>query len=246
MPPEELLIFLCFTLAASYIQAVAGFAFGLILMGAASVLGLAPIGFAAIVVSFTSLVNILVALRGRRRQILGDVAVALLVGLVPGLALGVWLLAYLSNHATDALRLLLGLTILGGGLVLMLRPSPYRQRSRGWTFALTGFMGGVSGGLFSVAGPPIVFHLYRQPEVMLRLSSTLLMVFGVATLGRILLVGLQGQITEAVLTTSALAIPVVVAGTLAGRHFPPPLSETELRRLCFLLLTFTGGALVFG
>ncbi len=236
--------FLIVTMIASYIQTVTGFAFGLILVGAASALELVSIGFAAIVVSFTSLVNVVVALRGSRDGIQWSMARSLLWGLIPALVMGVVILDHLSSTTTESLRVLLGLTILSGGLLLMMKPHPYPQVSRPWSFIATGAMGGITGGLFSVSGPPIVFHLYRQPIILYHLKTTLLLVFGVSTCLRIILVGVQGQISSDILLTSGLAAPLVMAATIAGKRYPPPLSDQTIRRFCFLLLAGMGLSLI--
>ncbi len=236
--------FLIVAMVASYIQTVTGFAFGLILVGAASALDLVSIGFAAIVVSFTSLVNVLVALRGSRDGIQWPLARSILLGLIPALVVGVVILDHLSSSTTEGLRVLLGMTILSGGLLLMMKPHPYPKVSKPWSFIATGAVGGITGGLFSVSGPPIVFHLYRQPIILYHLKTTLLMVFGVSTCLRIILVGLQGQISSEILLTSGLAAPLVMIATLAGKRYPPPLSDLTIRRFCFLLLAGMGISLI--
>ncbi|WP_210396250.1 TSUP family transporter [Motiliproteus sediminis] len=225
---------------AAYVQTIAGFAYGLILMGVIGWLKLIPLADAAILVSLTSLVNVLVALRGDWAGINRGTLAAILLGLIPGLLGGIWLLDYLSSETEQTLRLLLGVTLLGGGFLLMLKPTPYRQPSPTWTLGFFGLLGGLGGGLFSVSGPPVVFHLYRQPQPLAVLKATLLAVFGFSTLLRILVVSAQGQMDAQLLLLGALAAPVVSLATLAGRRYPPPLSETNLKRGAFLLVTLMG------
>lgn len=240
LDPLSILSLLLLVAFAAYVQTVAGFAYGLILMGVIGWLQLIPLPTAAILVSLTSLVNVLVALRGGWGGVNRQILLSILVGLIPGLLAGVWLLDYLSSETEQTLRALLGATLLGGGFLLMLKPAPYATSSPRWTLAGFGLLGGLGGGLFSVAGPPVVFQLYRQPEPLAVLKATLLAVFGFSTLLRILVVTASGEMSSEILLLGALAAPVVSLATLVGRRYPPPLSETNLKRGAFLLVTLMG------
>lgn len=239
-----LIIFLLIAAVASYVQTVTGFAFGLIMVGAVTGFDLAPIEFTAAVVSFSGLANALIALHGSRQEIRGAQASAVLAGLLPAMLGGMLLLSYLSRNAESQLKLILGITILAGGIFLMLKPSPYNKPSSSLSYILAGVVGGIFGGLFSVPGPPIVYHLYRQPITLLQIKTTLLIIFGSASLARICFVALQDGFDHKTLITSLLTIPLVITGGLLGRFFPPPFSDATMRRSAFLLLSTMGMVLV--
>jgi len=242
--PTTLAILLLLVAFAAYVQGVAGFAYGLILMGIIGWLDLAPLPAAAILVSLTSLVNVLVALRGYRSSIQWQLLMPVVAGMLPALVGGVLLLDYLSNEAEALLKSLLGITLLGGGSLLMLKPTPYQAPSGPLSLIAIGILGGISGGLFSVSGPPIVFHFYRQPLPLGLLKITLLALFGFSTLTRIAVVSIEGQMTLELLWFGLLAAPIVSLSTLAARRFPPPLSEDNLKRCAFFLVAGMGLALL--
>lgn len=244
MEPISLAFFLMIAALASYVQTVTGFAFGLIMVGAVTGLDLAPIEFTAVVVSFSALTSALIALHGARQDVCWSLAGAILTGLLPAMLAGVLLLGYLSENSAAQLKLILGLSILAGGIFLILKPAPYRRPSRTWSYLSAGIVGGFFGGLFSVSGPPIVYHLYRQPIALLQIKTTLLVIFGSASLGRVVFVGIQGRLDEDILITSLLAIPLVIGASLLGRRFPPPLTDSAMRRGAFVLLSTMGLALV--
>lgn len=50
------------------------------------------------------------------------------------------------------------------------------------------------GGLFSTAGPPLVYHLYRQPLPVAVIRETLVAVFGINAVLRLALVAGSGNI----------------------------------------------------
>jgi len=232
--------FAAVALAAAYVQTVSGFALGLIVMGATAVFALAPIPFTALVVSVISFANVLAALRGRwhevHRPTLGPATLAMIPAVLGGLGLLHWLeAAWLAG-----LRSLLGGFILGGGLLLMLRPEPRPAPAPRWQAGLWGAVAGLFGGLFSTAGPPIVYHLYREPFGIPAIRATLLAFFALATASRILMTGAAGAIDGEVLVWVAASLPAVLLGTWAGRRFPPHLPDRTLRRIAFGLLALLG------
>ncbi len=67
--------------------------------------------------------------------------------------------------------------VIRAGLSLCSNPKTRKDRSATVSFLLSGLVHGAPGGLFGMAGPPIVYHLYRQPFTLDLVRSTLLMVF---------------------------------------------------------------------
>jgi uncharacterized membrane protein YfcA len=240
MTTDVLLALLLLVGVGAYVQTVTGFAMGLIIMGAATLFDLVPVPFSAVVVTMTSMFNILLALSREHHHIHWRSVVLASLGMAPALILGVLLLDYLSAESTRSLKLLLGLFILVGATLLVLKPHPRQALRVGWRDVLAGGLGGFFGGLFSTAGPPLVYHLYRQPFGIDVIRTTLLAIFGFTTLLRNGFVALSGDFSLAMLNTSLLAIPVVYLATLLGQRFPPPFAEQGMRRLAFALLALLG------
>jgi len=244
MPEPALWLFAAVTLVAAYVQTVSGFALGLIVMGAVGAFHLAAIPFTALVVSLLSLVNVLSALRGRWHDVERRTLWLASLAMVPAVLVGLALLHWLESAWVDGLRGLLGGFILVGAVLLMLRPSPRAAPSPPWKAGLWGGIAGLFGGLFSTAGPPIVFHLYREPCGIPVIRATLLAFFAATTLTRILATGAAGAIDREVLLWVAVSLPTVLLGTWAGRRFPPHISDLAMRRLAFGLLAGLGLALL--
>lgn len=240
MTTEVLVYLLLLVGIGAYAQTVTGFAMGLIIMGAATLFDLVPVAFSAVVVTMTSMFNILLALAKEHRHIHWRSVLLASLGMAPALILGVLTLNYLSAESTRALKLLLGAFILVGAVLLVLKPHPRETLQTGWKDVLAGGLGGFFGGLFSTAGPPLVYHLYRQPFGIDVIRTSLLAIFGFTTVLRNGFVAVSGDFTREMLVTSLLAIPVVWLATLAGQRFPPPLAETGMRRLAFGLLALLG------
>ena len=157
----------------TYFQTVTGFGLGIIVIGLTVSLNLVSLPVIAAVVSIVTLFNCLVALMGK--PLLGElkILVVLVIGIIPGVSMGVYLLDELSDSATHILRGLLGAMVLFAGLSFMFKPKTRKDRSATVSFLVSGFSSGLAGGLFGMAGPPIVYHLYRQPFTLDLVRSTL-------------------------------------------------------------------------
>ena len=228
----------------AYVQAVTGFALGLVVLGAVTVAELAPVDVTAAMVSVATLFNVVLALHGRLHEVQWGDAGLMSVGMVPAVLAGVALLQHLDAGFAGMLEMALAVSILAGGVLLTLRPDPRPVAARGWTSLGAGALGGVLTGLFATGGPPVVYHLYRQPWRVSAVRSTLLAVFSFGCVARIGYLGWSGGLTAPVLGLSGAGIPVVVAATLVGKRFPPPMTDRAMRRTAFMLLVMLGIALL--
>lgn len=241
---ETLLPLLAVVAVATYFQTVTGFGLGIIVMGATSGFGLAPVATVAAVVSLFTLANSVVALAGKLQYIDRRAACAGTLGVLPAIPAGVLLLEYLSASASSLLQLLLGLVILHGSASFALRPAPLAIRSSDRSFFASGVLSGLSAGLFGVAGPPLIFHFYRQPLEAPALRNTLLLLFAITSGTRALFLAMQGRFDAEIWALTALTIPVVALTTLVGRRYPPGLPPRVMRRIVFAVLILIGGYLV--
>jgi uncharacterized membrane protein YfcA len=169
---------------------------------------------------------------------------AMAAGMVPAVFGGIALLEYLSAGLAEALNVMLGVSILTGGILLTMRPEPRAIAAGSWSTLAMGTASGLLNGLFATGGPPVVYHMYRQPYAVSSIRATLLAAFGIACVVRLGLLAVRGDLTAEVLGLAGASVPVVIAATLLGRRFPPPLSERNIRRLAFLLLVLLGGTLL--
>lgn len=240
MSPTEIAIFIVIAALGSFVQALSGFALGLIVLGCVTLLELAPISFTAAVISMISLANGSWVLARHSRCIHWRSAAWTLLGLVPAVGVGLALLARLDSDMPGLLRQLLGWVILMAGVLLMLRPHPHNQVSGRVGTLLFGAAGGVLGGLFSTAGPPVVFHFYRQPWTLAAIRSTLLTVFVLSTLVRITWQSARGELHWPMIEMALYcSLPVLLAAHWGART-APRIAPLAMRRLAFGLLALTG------
>lgn len=241
MDLATLILFLLATAIGSYVQAVAGFAMGMIIIAVTVGGGVVSVPVITAVVSLLSLVNIVLALRGHGHHLQRRLFAWTAVGMVPAVALGVWLLTRLDARAQWMVELLLGIFIVVGSLSMLLRPRPLARLSPPWACLTAGFSGGVLGGMFSASGPVLGWFNYRQPLMVAEIRATLLAGFALSTSLRTVVVGSSGGLTTEVWIMFLTGLPLVLLGTWAGRSFPPPVSDLVLNRMAFGLLLIMGG-----
>ncbi|KLK93432.1 hypothetical protein AA309_08910 [Microvirga vignae] len=240
MSLSELIGFLVLTGAAAYAQTLTGFAFGLITMGGVGLTGLLSLPDAAVIVSMLTLVNATQMLLKGWRDVAWYQFGLVMAASIPMLFVGYWLLEWLAGSHVDLLRLLLGLVIVVSSLQLARKPEPLPERSGNGSFLFFGGIAGVMGGMFSTAGPPLVYHFYRQPMPLVKVRETLVTVFALNAVFRISLVAVSGDLPSSSTMSALVAIPAVMSATYTARRWPPPFSPVTMRRIVFLLLLLSG------
>jgi uncharacterized membrane protein YfcA len=236
--------FLALVALGSFTQAFSGFALGLIVLGAVTALDIAPIPFTAGVVSLVVVIHGTTALHGHTQEIERGSLMPLLLGLVPGVAAGFFLLSYLDANLPMLLRLLLGVFILVASVALIFKPHPRQQMSGRLSHLVFGFGGGVFGGLFNTSGPPIIYLLYRQPLDVPAIRATLLAVFWIAASWRAVLLTVEGGYSMDMLILTLLCLPIIVITARLGRRLANRLPPLLMRRFAFALLAILGAVLI--
>ena len=234
------LLFLLFVALAVYAQNVTGFALALILLGLVGATDLVPLTDAVNAVTVLAAVNAATFLY-RRRPLRLELSVwPAAAASVLGVVAGTVLLTWLADTAYEALRLLLGLSIVLCALLLWRATAPLKAVSSRVSFALAGAIAGLMGGMFSAPGPPLVYLMYRQPLSHARVQESLILLFGIGALLRLAIVVLAGQFSPHAVRLAAESIPVVVLVTSFAARRPPPLPPKLLKAAVCLLLIATG------
>ncbi|MFD9901786.1 TSUP family transporter [Mesorhizobium sp. UC22_110] len=236
-----LVVFVGFAAVAAYVQTLTGFAFGLVMMGAVALVGLLPLPDAAAMVGMLTLVNATQMLvQGGWREVAPRELRLILVASLPSLFVGYALLEWLADTRADLLKIGLGLVIMLSSLQLAVRPAGLEKRSSDASFVGFGVISGLMSGLFATGGPPLVYHLFRQPLSHARIRETLVTAFGVAQAVRLVVVVASGNMPSMSPVALVLAIPTVMLMTYAARRWPPSLSQQAMRRIVFVLLFLSG------
>ena len=240
MDSWELLYFSVMVVIATAVQTITGFALGLILVALCTAFGVMSVIDCAAIVSLVSMMNAGLLLRRSYRDLNGGVVTAIMVGLIPTLLLGFYWLDEFGRDQVSLLKNIIGAMVLVAGMTLMLRPSPYSSLSAKPFFIGSGLIGGLFGGLFSAAGAPIAYLMYRQPLAISVIRSSLLAVFFLSTFVRAVTGGLAGHYTPDVLIKTLVAAPVMLLATMLIEPTLPAIPDQMVRRLVFFSLMALG------
>ncbi len=244
-PPWEIyLLFVGCVAIATCVQNLTGFAFGLILLGLVSVLDLASVPDAANASTILTLVNAASYFRWHRLRPEWRIVRPAIGPSLVGVAAGVAMLTWLSGNAAQALRGLLGLAILACAVGLLIESKPRPTLSSPTAFAVVGAMSGLMGGLFSSAGPPLVYHMYRQPTSREVIQQCLFLMFAINQVLRLALVAGAGRFSLHSALLSAAAVPAVYGVTWLQHRYMPALGIATTRRVVSALLILAGSSLL--
>jgi len=150
----------------------------------------------------------------------GPFMTGLVVTMAVGTVLGVFLLSYVP---ADAFRVLLGVAVFILGLwfaLLRTKASFDRlqdQLPQKCSRKDLGFAGasGILGGLFGISGPPIIWHLGRQFQ-MVAFRDALIVFFVFSAIVRITSFSVAGLVTAETLMYAAAGIPGLLIGLYLG------------------------------
>jgi uncharacterized membrane protein YfcA len=232
--------FLLFVAGAVYAQALTGFALALILLGLVGATNLVPLTDAVNATTIIGFCTAWLFLYRNRALRVEKVLVPTVIASAGGVLVGALLLVWLAGTAYQVLRLVLGASIVACAVSLWRAAQPLPAMSSAKTFAITGGIAGILGGMFSAGGPPLVYLLYRQPKPLAWIRQSLMVFFGFSTSLRLFIVVPSGQFSLLALQLAAEALPVVLLMTYFAVRHPLPLSPKVFRGIICVLLITTG------
>jgi uncharacterized membrane protein YfcA len=237
MSLPEILLFTAIVAGAAVTQAVTGFGFTLLALGALGFwmdvreasLTLAPAGLA---------VNALLLFR-LRTHFSWDGIRPLFLAAVAAVPFG----AYLLIHGNLRLLELILALVMFASVVQSFRraaaanPQPWHPVRAGIP---CGLVGGLLSGAFGTAGPPIVLYLLHRPVTRFQFVAVTQAMFGTAAAIRVLHFIAAGQLTARHLPTLVPGILAAVAGVTLGVTLLHRISERTMRHLVLACVAAAG------
>jgi uncharacterized protein len=169
-------------------------------------------------------------------------AAVLILAALPGIPLGIWLLARGNEHVV---KCILGVLIIIFSIYsLASRSSRHLPNDhRGWLLAC-GFLSGLLGGAYGMNGPPLALYgaLRRWPPRHFR--ATLQGYFLPASLCGLIGYAWLGLWQPALTRYFLLSLPVIAVATLLGRTINQRMTGPGFFRFVYLGLIVVGGVLV--
>lgn len=207
-------------LTGASVQSATGFGFAL-LVSPALFAAVDPYEAVTAMLVLGMLLNVLVLADGDRRLVHARTLTPMLCAAVPGLALGVALLAWLSK---PTLQILVGATVVVAVGMQWRRRTRAEESAHGarpaggyGAAAVVGFTTGALTTSVNVSGPPILLWLEARGLTPAEIRASLAAAFLALNLGGVVAVLMSGDAAQLELDTIAPLLVLVAAGHLIGR-----------------------------
>lgn len=223
-------------LIAQIIYVVFGFGSGLIAVGTLALV-YPDIRDVVVILLLVVLPAELVVALGAWRRVRWREVGGLLVGVVPGVLLGAYVLR--TGSPTLVLTTLGAFLVLVSLVFLRLRDGT-RVDWPAWVTPPTGLLSGVLTGLFGTGGPPLIVYYHLAGLDKRGFRGNLMAVFVVMTLLRVVSYGAQGLLTVPRLWSGLALLPVSLLGVWIGQHIHVRISERAFRLMTSGLLGVIG------
>lgn len=221
----------------SLVQTTAGFGFALI---AAPLLLLTfqPAEMVAIIM-FTSMLQVARVLwgEGRRYEAKRSVVIAILVGMLPGLVIGTFVLGIVSKQS---LSLVVGILILVAALLQVIKIERLDTGlGAGPAAVIVGLVTGVLSTSTAIGGPPFVLWMRRHRVSIHEFRDTFAAIALVGNIVTIPLLEARGfhVLNPSVLKFFVLSIPIVLLGHWLGKRLLTKVSEKQFRQISYVLVS---------
>jgi len=186
--------------------------------------------------ALTGLVMTLFLLIQLWRHLVWKKIISFLIGMLPGIPLGVF---FLKKVDKGIVQLLLGsLLITYSVYSLISRASPKGTRDR-WAYFL-GFFGGCLSGAFSASGPAVILYTSLQDWSKDQMKAAIQGMFTVSGAIVVFFYALSGLMTPLVLKYFGVSLPALFLGTYAGSLFYGRINDTQYKKIMFVLLGLLG------
>ena len=178
----------------------------------------------------------------RRRR---DAAIAEIKWLIPfsivGAVLGVTLLVSLPRDAT---LLALGVFIGGYGLYGLVQRTTTSVVAQAWA-PVAGALGGATGTLFGMGGPPYLIYLTRRIFDKGRLRATMSVMVSFSLITRLIVFAAAGLLLQPYLMSALIwFVPATAFGLWLGNRLHVGISHEILLRILYLVLVGCGLSLI--
>jgi uncharacterized protein len=169
-------------------------------------------------------------------------ASGLIMAALPGIPLGILLLARGNEHAV---KLILGVLIIAFSAYSLAERSTLhlREDHRGWLLGC-GFLSGVLGGAYGMNGPPLAVYGALRKWSPQHFRATLQGYFLVASLAGLLGFAVAGIWSAAITRYFVISLPAILIATLLGRALNRRMQGHGFFRLVYAGLIAIGGTLI--
>lgn len=230
-----LLLIAVVTLAASYVQGITGFGFGIVAMI-----------FMPTFLLFTE-ANVLSGILGG----LGSLLIAfelrklisfknLLFPLIGSIVTNYLAVLFVKSAKNGILMLLLGFMLVILSIYFFFFSGKIKIRPTWYAGLIAGVISGIMSGLFSIGGPPVVVYYIHSERDTKHYLATISAYFVITGAFSTVLKAVNGFVTKNVLIGLVIGTVVMAAGTLLGKFTRERVNEIAVKRLVYAVMALSG------
>ncbi|MEW6410754.1 MAG: sulfite exporter TauE/SafE family protein [Nitrospirota bacterium] len=173
-----------------------------------------------------------------------DVLLILIPTYMIGIVLGTYVLV---SFKSSLLKTLLGLFIAGYALKILFWDKEVKEvkELKNYVGVIAGLLSGITGGLFGAGGPPVVVYLARKLRDKNALRATLVFLFFLMDIWRVILFAYAGLINVDILKFSLYLLPAFIIGNLSGSFVHIKVNQALFYRIIALVLLIIAIFLIF-
>jgi uncharacterized membrane protein YfcA len=224
-----------FAFLAAGTQSLTGFGFALVMVPLLSLIW--DVKLAVVTSALLNTVAILPLTVEIRRSIRPWKVAPLVLGSLLGIPVGI---VILDRIHPEALKIMVAAVVIAASLVLYFAPRIRLEGGGIGSPLLAGMLSGMLRASTSMGGPPAVLYMLSREREMEEFRSTLLAFFLPSGLLTVIGLAIVGRMTPEVLGTSAVALPALAIGLLAGAWLRLRVPQEVFQTLVLAVLVFTG------
>lgn len=171
-----------------------------------------------------------------RRSIRLRKVVPLILGSLLGIPAGI---VILDRIHPEALKIMVAAVVIAASVILYFAPRIRWEGGGVGSPMLAGMLSGMLRASTSMGGPPAVLYLLSREKQIEEFRSTLLAFFLPSSLLTVIGLTIAGRMTPEVLETSAVALPALAVGLLAGAWLRSRVQQEMFQTLVLAVLVFT-------
>ena len=173
-------------------------------------------------------------------------AKVLILGAIPGIALGAWLYRLAEP---DHFRLLIGAISLAFVVWQICQRSglirPVARRLPGWIGGIAGAVSGFTSFVSHAGGPPVAIYLLSQRLTKLEYQASNVLIFWAINIAKFIPYAYLGLFTYETALANLVLVPFALIGAWAGVVAFRLISERLFFSITYVLLTVTGSKLIW-
>ena len=168
-----------------------------------------------------------------------------IIVIMPTLLIGTVLLKYTDTN--KIYLILLGILIIFvsfNALTGFLEKRDLNLKKDHFWIPFFGSISGFLGGLYAIAGPPLIFYFQQKKYNKSKFRITLISIFSIMSLMRIFYYLILDILSISLLTTSAIMLPFSFLGLIIGNYLHSKIDEKVFKIIVSVVLAISGFMLV--